>query len=126
MINQRKLFMEAKKAKKNAYAPYSRFFVGAALLSSSGKLFTGSNVENASYGGTICAERSAMIKAINQGERSFEALAVAGNEGPLWPCGICLQFLVEFAPELSVITGEDEDHLESKSLKELLPKGFLG
>ncbi len=126
MIDQRNLFIRARQARENAYAPYSKFPVGAALLTDSGEIITGVNVENASYGGTICAERSAMVRAISGGQRSFQAMAVSGTQGPLWPCGICLQFMLEFEPNLLVITGSDEDHLESRRLAELLPKGFIG
>lgn len=108
----------------NAYAPFSKFHVGAALLTKTGEVFTGVNVENSSYGGTICAERTACVKAVSEGFREFEALAVATSEGCGFPCGICRQFLYEFAPELKVIIGEDEEHLKIYQLNELLPEGF--
>ena len=86
--------------------------------------FTGVNVENSSYGGTICAERTAFVKAISEGFREFEALAVVTSEGFGWPCGICRQFMFEFSPELKVISGPDEDNLKIYQLNELLPEGF--
>ena len=112
------------KASENAYAPFSNFHVGAALLTEDGKVFTGVNIENSSYGATICAERTAMVKAISEGARNFESIAIAGNGGTSWPCGICRQFMYEFCPEIRVISGENEDELKVYTLKELLPEGF--
>ena len=120
----KKLFRMAVKASENAYAPFSNFHVGAALLAKDGKIYTGVNVENSSFGGTICAERTAMVKAISEGCREFEAIAIAGNGGTSWPCGICRQFMYEFCPELRVISGDSEDELKVYTLKELLPEGF--
>ena len=123
-ISDKKLFRMAVKASENAYAPFSDFHVGAALLAKDGTVFTGVNIENSSYGATICAERTAMVKAISEGCREFEAIAIAGNGGTSWPCGICRQFMYEFCPEIRVISGENEDELKSYTLKELLPEGF--
>lgn len=120
----KKLFRMAVNASENAYAPFSNFHVGAALLAKDGKIYTGVNVENSSFGGTICAERTAMVKAISDGCREFEAIAIAGNGGTSWPCGICRQFMYEFCPELRVISGDSEDELKVYTLKELLPEGF--
>lgn len=120
----KKLFRMAVKASENAYAPFSNFHVGAALLAKDGKIYTGVNVENSSFGGTICAERTAMVKAISDGCREFEAIAIAGNGGTSWPCGICRQFMYEFCPELRVISGDSEDELKVYTLKGLLPEGF--
>ena len=122
--SDKQLFRMAVKASENAYAPFSDFHVGAALLAKDGTVYTGVNVENSSYGGTICAERTAMVKAISEGCREFEAIAIAGNGGTSWPCGICRQFMYEFCPDLRVISGENEDELKSYTLKELLPEGF--
>lgn len=124
-MDNKELYRKAKAASDNAYAPFSKFYVGAALLSKSGQVYTGVNVENSSYGATICAERSAFVKAVTSGERSFEKIAVATREGAAWPCGICRQFMWEFCDEeFLVVTGEDENHLVVKSLGELFPEGF--
>lgn len=121
----RKLYKEAKTMIDNAYAPYSRFKVGAAVMTTEGKIFKGANIENASFGAGICAEQVAVSAAVSAGEREFDAIAVVSGEGSAWPCGICRQFMYEFSPEMKVITGDDEDHLEVYELAELLPKGFV-
>ena len=123
-MDYRDLFKAADTAKENAYAPFSGYRVGAALLAGSGRVYTGVNVENSSYGGTICAERTAFVKAVSEGERNFEAIAIAAADGEALPCGICRQFMYEFAPELEVITGENEENLRVHRLDELLPEGF--
>lgn len=123
-MTDKELYRIANDVKENAYAPYSGFRVGAALLTRSGKVYTGVNVENASFGATLCAERGAVAKAVSEGEQEFRALAVASSAGEAMPCGICRQVLMEFEPELRVITGKDEEHLESHSLQELLPGAF--
>lgn len=120
----KELYRQAEAVLPQAYAPYSHFAVGAALLGASGRVYTGVNVENASFGATICAERTACVKAVSEGERSFLALAVVSSRGTAWPCGICRQFLSEFAEDLPVITGDDVEHLEEVPLTELLKKGF--
>ena len=121
----KELYMKAKEAMGRAYAPYSGYQVGAAVLCKSGEIYCGANVENASYGATVCAERVAVTKAIYDGHRNFEAIAVcASGADPAWPCGICRQFIFEFGDDIIVFTGPDEDHLESVSISELLPKGF--
>lgn len=123
-MTDKELFRMAVEASENAYAPFSNFHVGAALLTEDGKVFTGVNIENSSYGATICAERTAMVKAISEGARDFESIAIAGNGGTSWPCGICRQFMYEFCPDIRVISGENEDELQVYTLKELLPEGF--
>jgi cytidine deaminase len=123
-MTDRELYALAKNALKNAYAPYSGFMVGAALLTADGNVFTGVNVENSSYGAAVCAERTAFVKAVSEGYRDFLKIAVASASGSAWPCGICRQFMYEFNENLVVITGDDEDHLESNKLSELLMKGF--
>ncbi|MBE6033015.1 MAG: cytidine deaminase [Clostridiales bacterium] len=120
----KELYDQAAAAKENAYAPYSNFQVGAALLAKDGRIFTGVNVENGSYGATICAERTACVKAVSEGCKEFSALAIASSGGEAWPCGICRQFLYEFGGDLAVITGEDREHLRVLSLNELLPEAF--
>lgn len=108
-----------------AYAPFSKFKVGAALLTKEGEVYTGVNVENSSFGGTICAERTAFVKAISEGCREFEAIAVVSSEGEAWPCGICRQFMKEFCEDdFKIITGSDEDSLRVYTMEELFPEGF--
>ncbi|HYE68347.1 MAG TPA: cytidine deaminase [Anaerovoracaceae bacterium] len=123
-MKYRELYRTAHQMVQYAYAPYSRFKVGAALLTKSGEVFTGVNVENSSFGATICAERTAFVKAISEGHREFDAIAVISSDGEVYPCGICRQFMFEFGDELKIITGEDEDHLHIAEIKELLPEGF--
>ena len=123
-MTDKELYRIARKALENAYAPYSDFKVGAAVLTADGTVFTGVNVENATYGATICAERTAFVKAASEGVRDFSKIAVASSGGAAWPCGICRQFMYEFNADLRVITGDDEDHLEAHALTELLLKGF--
>ena len=110
---------------ERSYVPYSRFPVGAALLCAGGQVFTGCNVENAAYGSTICAERTALVKAVSEGRREFSALAVAGNSTDYcWPCGACRQMLYEFAPELTVLVARGDGAFVKLPLKELPPHGF--
>lgn len=113
----------ARKARDHAYIPYSKFAVGAALLASSGKVYTGANVENASYGLTLCAERTAIVKAVSEGERAFDCIAiVADTEEPVLPCGACLQVMAEFHIE-KLILGNLTTAKEVK-LSDLLPHNF--
>ena len=109
-----------------SYVPYSRFPVGAALLCADGTVFTGCNVENAAYGSTICAERTALVKAVSEGHRDdFVRLAVVGRgEDYCWPCGACRQMLYEFAPNLTVLVARGDGQFVTLPLKELLPHGF--
>lgn len=123
-MKYRELYRTAHQMVQYAYAPYSRFKVGAALLTKSGEMFTGVNVENSSFGATICAERTAFVKAISEGHREFDAIAVVSSDGEVFPCGICRQFMFEFGDDLKIITGEDEDHLKITEITELLPEGF--
>ncbi len=123
----RELQTAARAARGNAWAPYSRFQVGAAVLTADGRIFVGCNVENASYGLTICAERVAICTAIAQGCSSFTAICVSLTGIPV-PCGACRQFLVEFNPEMLVLL-DDVDHTadmppELVRLSELLPRAF--
>ena len=111
---------------QRSYVPYSHFPVGAALLCSDGTVFTGCNVESAAYGSTICAERTALLKAVSEGCRdNWTAIAVAGRgEEFCWPCGSCRQMLYEFAPELRVLAVRGDGSFEEAKLSELLPRGF--
>lgn len=109
-----------------AYVPYSHFPVGAALLCADGAVFTGCNVENAAYGSSICAERTALVKAVSEGHRDgFLRLAVVGRgEDYCWPCGACRQMLYEFAPSLTVLVARGDGQFVSYPLHELLAHGF--
>ena len=111
---------------ERSYVPYSHFPVGAALLCADGTVFTGCNVENAAYGSTICAERTALVKAVSEGRRDdFVRLAVAGrSEDYCWPCGSCRQMLYEFAPDLTVLVARGDGGFVTLPLRELLPHGF--
>jgi len=115
----------AGKALENSYAPYSGYRVGAALMAKSGKIYTGTNIENASYGLTICAERVAVFNAVNNGEREFLAIAIVSDDPskPPFPCGACRQVLAEFSPDMEVIVKKG-DEVIIKNLKELLPYSF--
>lgn len=117
------LLARAKEARENSYSPYSHFSVGAALLTESGKIFTGCNVENASYGAAICAERSAFSAAVSAGERDFLAICIVGGEKETTPCGICRQVLSEFSPGMAVICAGKNGY-SVYSLRELLPHSF--
>ncbi len=119
------LIESAKQARENAFAPYSNFKVGAALLASKGKVFTGCNVENATYGLTVCAERVALWKAISEGERKFTQIAVVTeSERPASPCGACRQLLWEFCGDIEVVLANTRGFKESRRLAELFPRPF--
>ena len=124
------LIAEAKAVRARAYAPYSKFAVGAALLGSSGRIYTGCNVENLSYGLTICAERSAVFTAVAAGEKAFAAIAiVADSKTPVSPCGACRQVLAEFGDSLQVCSANLQGQRYETTLRELIPRareGILG
>jgi len=111
---------------ERSYVPYSHFPVGAALLCADGTVFTGCNVENAAYGSTICAERTALLKAVSEGHRDdWQAIAIAGRgEDYCWPCGSCRQMLYEFAPELKVLVARGDGEFVTTTLSQLMPRGF--
>ncbi len=124
-MTDKELIELAKEAAEHAYAPYSNYFVGAALLTKDGQVFKGCNIENASYGATNCAERTAIYKAVSEGYRSFAKIAVIARDGSTaYPCGICLQVMQEFMPD-GVVVLEQDNEIISYPLKELLPKGFV-
>jgi cytidine deaminase len=115
----------AQKAQANAYAPFSNFKVGAALLCPDSKTFVGVNVENSSYGLTNCAERTAIFSAVTDGHKKFTKIAVFSScSPPATPCGACRQVLYEFAPNLQVICANDQGEITKFILKDLLPEGF--
>lgn len=122
-MTDRELLNMAFEAAKNAYAPYSHFQVGAALECSDGCVFLGCNVENAAFGSTICAERTAVVKAVSEGRRSFRRIAIAAqSEDYCMPCGACRQVLSEFSPEMEVLAARKDGRYVCYSLRELLPK----
>lgn len=122
---RQELIQKANQARSRAYAPYSNYQVGAALLTKKGQIFIGVNVENAAYPDSICAERSAVFSAVSAGERDFEAIAVATRNGGT-PCGSCRQVLSEFGLDIVVLlTDENENLLQEKTVRELLPGAFL-
>lgn len=120
-----RLMTEAQRARHRAYAPYSRFAVGAALLGASGRVFHGANVENASFGLTTCAERAAVFTAVSEGEREFTAIAVTAREGHgAPPCGSCRQVLQEFSPRMWVYWRDRRGRILRRRLRDLLPNAF--
>lgn len=127
-MSGKELLKLAHEARERAYAPYSNFKVGAALLARDGSVYLGCNIENSSYSPTICAERTAFVKAISEGVRDFEAIAIVGGEKDArlvcYPCGICRQFMSEFCfPDFKLYFA-DGDRAVEHSLKELLPYSF--
>lgn len=126
-MNDTELVNAAAAARLKAYAPYSNFQVGAALLTETGEIFTGCNVENLSYGLTLCAERVALSAAVAQGHRAFERIAIVADTGsPISPCGACRQVLAEFAPELEMILANLQGVAERYTLDQLLPRAKRG
>lgn len=123
-MDAKELMKIARKARQNAYAPYSHFAVGAALLTESDRVYTGCNIENASYGLTCCAERNAIFSAVGAGERRFKMLAVAADSPePVAPCGACRQVIAEFGIPL-VVMGNLKEKTKTMTAEELLPYGF--
>jgi len=126
-MDKKMLISAAVDVRKNAYAPYSGFSVGAALLTKSGEIFTGCNVENISYRLTVCAEQTALASAVAQGHRDFVSIAVAADSNqPIVPCGACRQMLAEFNPSLSVIMVTTTGKEEEATLSDLLPRPSQG
>lgn len=132
-IQLEQLIATALAARKSAYTPYSNYTVGAALLTADNKIFSGCNIENASYGATNCAERTAFFKAVSEGERDFKAIAIAGGiqgQKPVdyaYPCGICRQVIKEFCKDdFEIVVVKSSTDYQIFSLAELLPHGFGG
>lgn len=129
MTNE-ELCVLAVKATENAYVPYSGYRVGAALLTKSGKIYTGCNIENASYSPTICAERTAIFKAVSEGEREFLKIAVAGGKngeitGEFPPCGVCRQVMAEFCrPDFNILVVNGENSFTEYTFSDILPFSF--
>jgi cytidine deaminase len=125
MSEQEALILAARKAREHAHAPYSNFRVGAAVRAKSGRIFTGCNVENATYGLTLCAERVAIFKAISEGERGFDAVAVVTDTDSLTPpCGACRQILWEFCGDAEVVLANFKGKVELYRMATLFPKPF--
>lgn len=129
-LTDKELIILAKEAAKNAYVPYSRYTVGAALLTKDGKVYMGCNIENAAYGPTNCAERTAFFKAVSEGERDFQAIAVVGGKeldfkDYFAPCGVCRQVMMEFCDkDFRVLIGKNGEEYLDLTLDEILPYGF--
>lgn len=123
----RELIHKAREAARNSYSPYSHFRVGAALMAKGGEIITGTNVENRSYGATICAERSAVVAAVSQGFREFTALVIVGLDYHTFlpPCGMCRQVLSEFAPGLIIILADNQDNYREYTMADMLPEDSL-
>ena len=122
-IDREALIHQAREARKRAYAPYSNYRVGAALLGASGRIYTGCNVENAAYPECICAERVAVVKAVSEGERDFVAIAIVTRDGGS-PCGACRQVLNEFSPSMQVLITDETGEVREATAGALLPDHF--
>lgn len=124
-MNYRDLIEKAFDAQEGAYTPYSHFNVGAALEMEDGTIFTGCNIENASYTPTVCAERVAIFKAVSEGHRKIKTIAIVGGENTLaYPCGVCRQVIREFGPESTIIVAKALDDYQVFKLNDLLPNSF--
>ena len=123
-VSDEELLQLARIAMKNSYSPYSKYAVGAALLCKNGRVYLGCNIENASFGLTNCGERTALFKAVSEGEREFTAIAIASNGSLPYPCGACRQALNEFAPDLRVMVISGDGQVDKTTLPQLLPHGF--
>ncbi|MCL2145141.1 MAG: cytidine deaminase [Endomicrobia bacterium] len=121
-----KLIEEAKAAAKNSRSKYSKFSVGSAVLCASGKIYKGTNIENASYGLTNCAERSALFNAVSAGEKNIEIVAVWTKSGSVFPCGACRQVILELAPQADIVVNKNAKDIIVINIKDLLPYSFSG
>ncbi len=124
LMTDEQLLQKANEIRERAYAPYSGFKVGAALLCADGTVFTGINIENAAFGPSICAERTAFFKAISEGYRDFVKIAVTCDKEYCSPCGVCRQVMSEHAPDLEILMGNLQGTFKSVSIRDLLPQGF--
>ncbi len=124
-VSPQQLVAAAQSARRQAHAPYSNYFVGAAVLTADGEIIPGCNVENASYGGTICAERVALTSAVAQGKRQFSAIAVVTVDGAS-PCGLCRQVMIELGAEMDVYISDEAGNFRSTTARALLPDAFRG
>lgn len=124
-MNINDLIKKSREVQEKAYAPFSKFQVGAVLEGESGKIYTGCNVENSSYGLSNCAERTAIFKAVSEGERKFRQIVITSSGGDfITPCGACRQVLYEFAPDLDIVLTNSKDEFKIIKLRDLLPEGF--
>lgn len=123
-MNNEDLIDRALEAKKKAYVPYSEFHVGAAVLMDDGSVYTGCNIENASYTPSICAERTAIFKAVSEGKTHIKKIAVVGDADPTYPCGVCRQVIREFGKNSKIIIANSKDDYKVCDLEELLPHSF--
>ena len=125
-MDNKDLVQMAIEAKQRSYSPYSNFRVGAALLTKNGEVYKGTNIENASFGGTVCAERTAIFKAVSEGVRDFEKLAISvDSENMGYPCGLCLQVMTEFCDDdFCIIVSNKDGKFQEVTLKDLLPQAF--
>ena len=126
MMDEKELIRQALAAREKAYTPYSHFKVGAALLAKNGKVYTGCNIENASYGLSNCAERTTIFKAVSEGKKEFDYLVVTGDtDGPISPCGACRQVMAEFChPDMPVLLTNKKGNKHETTIKEFLPGAF--
>ncbi len=123
-MNIKELIEKAIEAKEKAYVPYSKFHVGAALLTEDNKIYTGCNIEIASYSPTICAERTAIFKAVSEGHKNIKAIAIVGDGDMTYPCGVCRQVIREFGRDARIIIANSVEEYREYSLEDLLPHSF--
>lgn len=123
-MRTKELIREAIKAKENAYVPYSKFKVGAALLTEDGKIYSGCNIENAAYTPSVCAERTAIFKAVSEGAKEIKAIAIVAGSNMSYPCGVCRQVIREFGENAIIIVATSEEEYKEYTLNDLLPYSF--
>ena len=124
VVDRDQLIKKALEARQRSYSPYSKFRVGAALLTEDGRIFTGCNIENAAYSPSICAERTAIFKAVSEGYTAIRAIVIVGDSDYTYPCGVCRQVIREFGKETIIIIANSEDDYREYKLKDLLPNSF--